>query len=74
MLKMNDDSESPGTSSVSAETPIEEKYYKCPKCDKTASLLKHHPTKPGRLILECSCNPSGPVMEMDDPNYHEKES
>ena len=36
----------------------------CPRCQKEGEL-QPHPRKPGRLILTCSCNPIGPVLERD---------
>jgi len=37
---------------------------KCPRCQKEGEL-QPHPRKPGRLILNCSCNTIGPVLERD---------
>ena len=40
---------------------------KCPRCQKEGEL-QPHPRKLGRLILICSCNTIGPVLECDaDP-------
>ena len=49
----------------------------CPRCKKEGELYPH-PRKSGRLILVCSCNTIGPVLECDDnpipaPTKPEKE-
>jgi hypothetical protein len=38
----------------------------CPICGKEG-MIEHLPGSETRFILICSCNPAGPVMEMDAP-------
>ena len=41
---------------------------KCPSCGQEGDL-QPHPTQTGRVILLCSCNPAGPVLETDAPAH-----
>ncbi len=46
--------------------PNKQMTGKCPKCGQTNKFVPH-PTKPGRVVMNCICNPSGPVVETDAP-------
>lgn len=40
---------------------------KCPLCG-TVNKFVPNPDKPGRIVMFCQCNPTGAVVETDDPN------
>jgi hypothetical protein len=44
---------------------------KCPKCGKEGTLEPSQ-AQEGRVILLCSCNPAGPVLETDAPPDNKK--
>lgn len=48
--------------------PQEPRKRPCPNCG-TLQPLVAHPTDAGRVIMICTCNQAGPVLETDAPGF-----